>query len=72
MKKFTVILFTFLLTFTSVQEAGAQRLTVKTTTVDVGGTGYGQTCGVGGVGQRHGGTVDEVNHLVFGLADARP
>ena len=42
MKKFTVILFTFLLTFTTVQEAGAQRLTVKTTTVDVGGTGYEQ------------------------------
>ena len=36
MKKITVILFSFLFTFTSVQEACAQRLTVKTTTVDVG------------------------------------
>ena len=42
MKKITVILFSFLLTFSSVQEACAQRLTVKTTTVDVGGTGYEQ------------------------------
>ena len=42
MKKLTVILFSFLFPLASFNEASAQRLTVKTTTIDVGATGYEQ------------------------------
>lgn len=42
MKKISVILFSFLFPLASFNEASAQRLTVKTTTIDVGATGFEQ------------------------------